>query len=84
MGESGSGKSTLAKSIAGLLPPALGSMRFHGEELSGELAYRQKDQYRKIQMVFQNADTALNPMQTVGQLIGRPLKAYFGLRGQKP
>jgi peptide/nickel transport system ATP-binding protein len=82
IGESGSGKSTLAKSLAGLLPPALGTMRFCGEDLSGKLNLRSKEQCRRIQLVFQSADTALNPKHTVESLLGRPLKAYFNLKGQ--
>jgi peptide/nickel transport system ATP-binding protein len=80
IGESGSGKSTLAKSLAGLLPPALGYMRFRGEVLSGNLSRRSRDQCRRIQLVFQHADTALNPKHTVRQLLARPLRAYFRMR----
>ncbi|PPC74027.1 ABC transporter [Pokkaliibacter plantistimulans] len=82
IGESGSGKSTLARVVAGLLPAARGKVRFRGEELPGQLSQRSAEQFRRIQLVFQNADTALNPMHTVGTLLGRPLKAYFGLTGK--
>ncbi|GFM87541.1 ABC transporter ATP-binding protein [Pseudomonas cichorii] len=82
IGESGSGKSTLARVVAGLLDPARGSLVFDGAELSGTLAGRTEDQFRRIQMVFQNADTALNPMHSVSTILARPLKMYFGLKGQ--
>ncbi|AHF70103.1 MULTISPECIES: ABC transporter ATP-binding protein [Pseudomonas] len=82
IGESGSGKSTLARVVAGLLDPARGSLVFDGAELSGTLAGRTPDQFRRIQMVFQNADTALNPMHSVSTILARPLKMYFGLKGQ--
>ncbi|PHN54039.1 ABC transporter [Pseudomonas syringae] len=82
IGESGSGKSTLARVVAGLLDPAHGSLTFDGAELSGTLAGRTEEQFRRIQMVFQNADTALNPMHSVGAILARPLKMYFGLKGK--
>ncbi len=81
VGESGSGKSTLARAITGLLPPTQGRITFAGRELSPDLAGRTKDDLREIQMIYQMADTAMNPRQTVGTIIGRPLEFYFGLRG---
>jgi peptide/nickel transport system ATP-binding protein len=81
VGESGSGKSTLARAITGLLPPSAGRITFAGRQLSAELAGRTKDDLREIQMIYQMADTAMNPRQTVGTIIGRPLEFYFGLRG---
>ena len=81
VGESGSGKSTLARAITGLLPPAQGRISFAGRDLSPDLAGRSADDLREIQMIYQMADTAMNPRQTVGTIIGRPLELYFGLRG---
>ena len=81
VGESGSGKSTLARAITGLLPPSAGRITFAGRTLSADLAGRTKDDLREIQMIYQMADTAMNPRQTVGTIIGRPLEFYFGLRG---
>lgn len=81
IGESGSGKSTLARVVAGLLPPALGGLSFDGQPLGGSLSSRTQEQFRRIQMVFQNADTALNPMHSVSTILSRPLKMYFGLKG---
>ena len=81
VGESGSGKSTLARAITGLLPPTTGRMVFNGRTLSPSLAGRTKDDLREIQMIYQMADTAMNPRQTVGTIIGRPLEFYFGLKG---
>ena len=81
VGESGSGKSTLARAITGLLPPISGSITFAGRILSADLAGRSKDDLREIQMIYQMADTAMNPRQTVGTIIGRPLEFYFGLKG---
>ncbi len=81
VGESGSGKSTLARAITGLLPPTGGRISFAGRPLSAALAGRSRDDLREVQMIYQMADTAMNPRQTVGTIIGRPLEFYFGLRG---
>ena len=82
VGESGSGKSTTARVITGLLPQMSGQVTFEGEPLPAELKSRSKDQLRRIQMIYQMADTAMNPRQTVGDIIGRPLEFYRGLTGR--
>jgi peptide/nickel transport system ATP-binding protein len=76
VGESGCGKSTLARVIAGLLPPAKGTILLDGTPLPGEIGRRTRQQLRKIQIVFQMADTALNPSQSVTEILGRPLQFY--------
>ncbi|MEP5360164.1 MAG: ABC transporter ATP-binding protein, partial [Nitratireductor sp.] len=81
VGESGSGKSTLARAITGLLPPRQGTITFEGRELPARLATRTRDDLRELQMIYQMADVAMNPRQTVGTIIGRPLEFYFGMRG---
>ena len=81
VGESGSGKSTLARVITGLLPPSAGRITFAGRVLPAALADRTKDDLREVQMIYQMADVAMNPRQTVGTIIGRPLEFYFGLTG---
>jgi peptide/nickel transport system ATP-binding protein len=81
VGESGSGKSTLARVITGLLPPSEGSITFDGRTLTPDLATRPLDDLRELQMIYQMADTAMNPRQTVGTIVGRPLEFYFGLKG---
>jgi peptide/nickel transport system ATP-binding protein len=83
VGESGSGKSTTARVITGLLPPKGGAVRFEGEALPPGYRQRSKDQLRQVQMIYQMADTALNPRQTVAQIIGRPVRFYSGLRGRR-
>jgi peptide/nickel transport system ATP-binding protein len=82
VGESGSGKSTTARVITGLLPQTAGSVHFDGTELPPALADRSKDQKRRIQMIYQMADTAMNPRQTVRDILGRPLEFYLDLRGK--
>jgi len=81
VGESGSGKSTTARVITGLLPPMTGSVQFNGEALPTELKDRSKDQLQRIQMIYQSADTAMNPRQTIAEIIGRPLEFYHDLTG---
>ncbi len=81
IGESGSGKSTLARVIAGLLPAATGSVRLDGELLPPAMTDRSREQLRRVQIVFQHADTALNPAQSVGEILARPLAFYHGMKG---
>jgi len=81
VGESGSGKSTAARVITGLLPQMSGTVKFDGEDLPPALINRSKEQKRRIQMIYQMADTAMNPRQTVREIIGRPLEFYLGIRG---
>jgi peptide/nickel transport system ATP-binding protein len=83
VGESGSGKSTLARAVTGLLPPSEGSVTFSGRTLANRLADRTKEDLRQLQMIYQMADVAMNPRQTVGAIIGRPLEFYFDLRGER-
>ncbi|MEU0806697.1 ABC transporter ATP-binding protein [Streptomyces sp. NPDC005970] len=79
VGESGSGKSTLAWSLAGLRAPSGGEMTAKGSD--GDLArparQRPLSLRRKVQLVFQNADTSLNPRRSVGEAVRRPLR-FFG------
>ncbi|MBB3569579.1 ABC transporter ATP-binding protein [Rhizobium sp. BK491] len=81
VGESGSGKSTLARVITGLLPPSDGRIIFDGKPLTSALKDRSRQELRRIQLIYQMADTAMNPRQTVRDIIGRPLTFYDGLRG---
>ncbi|MBD8141863.1 ABC transporter ATP-binding protein [Frigoribacterium sp. CFBP 13605] len=83
VGESGSGKSTLATALAGLIPAESGRFAFHGadgveSDLTRPVAGRTATLRRSIQLIFQNADTSLNPRRTVGAAIARPLKLFTG------
>lgn len=81
VGESGSGKSTAARCITGLLPPVEGKVVFNGEDLPASYRQRSKEQLREIQMIYQMADTALNPKIQISDIIGRPAQFYGGLTG---
>ncbi|TBB83872.1 ABC transporter ATP-binding protein [Rhizobium ruizarguesonis] len=79
IGESGCGKSTLARAIAGILPASVGSIVFNGTELRRSARERSRDQLREMQIVFQYADTALNPAKSVEDILDRPLVFYHGM-----
>ncbi|MDH3380744.1 MAG: ABC transporter ATP-binding protein [Gammaproteobacteria bacterium] len=81
VGESGSGKSTVARVITGLLPPKHGQVYYDGEPLPPDYRKRTKDQLRQAQMIYQMADTAINPRHRIRDIIGRPLSFYLGMNG---
>ncbi|WP_336707735.1 MULTISPECIES: ABC transporter ATP-binding protein [unclassified Cedecea] len=83
IGESGSGKSTLARALCGLLTDTKGSVTFVGKVLANRYPQRDKETLRRIQMIYQLPDVALNPRQTVLEAIGRPVAFYFGLDKQQ-
>ncbi len=80
VGESGSGKSTFGKALIGLHPKTSGSASFRGEPLPQR--YKSKDFQRwakKMQMIFQDPYSSLNPRMTVGEIIGEGLKLHTTL-----
>lgn len=82
IGESGCGKSTLARSIAGILPAAAGRLTFDGVDLAPSAQQRTREQLREMQIVFQHADTSLNPAKSIEEILGRPLKFYHNMTGK--
>jgi len=82
IGESGCGKSTLARAIAGILPAHAGGIVFDGRELGRSARERSRDQLRELQIVFQHADTALNPAKSVEDILDRPLAFYHGMNSK--
>lgn len=82
VGESGSGKSTAARVVAGLLQRGSGDVRLRGESLPASYKNRSRKQLQQIQMIYQSADTALNPRQTIRETIGRPVEFYLSLKGR--
>lgn len=82
VGESGSGKSTLARIVTGLLTSRSGEIVFQGKPLPPSLKARDKELKRRIQLVYQIPDVAINPRQSLLDIVGRPVQFYFGLSRQ--
>lgn len=82
VGESGSGKTTSARCAMGLLPRRAGDVLLDGVSLPPDYHKRSKEQLQQLQIIYQMADTALNPKQKISDIIGRPVTFYTGLRGR--
>ena len=82
VGESGSGKSTIANIIAGLMAPATGHIAFDGMGLDGIDKDRSTDLRRRIQLIFQDPLSSLNPRRRIESILTRPQEIFFGVRGQ--
>lgn len=83
IGESGSGKTTMGRVISGLHPLASGDVLFEGTRMAPSVKGRSKAELRRIQMVYQMADTSLNPAHTIGKILGRPIEYFQGISGKK-
>ncbi len=83
VGESGSGKSSMARMITGLLTRTSGTVSFKGKELAPNYKQRSREDLQRIQLIYQLPDVALNPRQTIGEIIGRPAQFYFGMSPAK-
>jgi peptide/nickel transport system ATP-binding protein len=79
VGESGSGKTTLARCIVGLHSNWTGEITFDGGRLIPGARDRPKETLRRVQYIFQNPYTSLNPRKTVGQIVAQPLEQLLGL-----
>jgi len=79
VGESGSGKTTLARCIVGLHRNWTGEISFEGAPLKTSAIDRPRQVLRRVQYVFQNPYTSLNPRKTVGQIVAQPLEQYLRL-----
>ena len=76
VGGSGSGKTTLGRALVGLTSPSSGTIRFRGEPLDWRTAPAERR--RDIQFVFQDPYSSLNPRQSVGAIVGEPLRREAG------
>ncbi len=81
VGESGSGKTTLARTIAGLVDVHAGKMHMKGVPLPGRIEDRSFEARRRLQYIHQLPDLALNPRQTIREIVGRPLAKFGGVHG---
>ncbi|MFF3439226.1 dipeptide ABC transporter ATP-binding protein [Streptosporangium sp. NPDC002721] len=80
VGESGSGKTTLARAVAGLGPRGTGTIALHGRELAPAVGRRDALDHRRVQMVFQNPETSLNPSHTIRTILTRAVRGLGGSR----
>ena len=83
VGESGCGKSTILKALSGLKSPKHGRILINGQEIPGRVTERTLDAIKPLQMVFQNADSSLNPRRSIREILEAPLRLYFKLSHQE-
>ncbi len=76
VGESGSGKSTTARMVLRLLDPTAGQVLVHGEDVTEASRSRKRELWQNLQLVYQNPDSALDPRQTISDIVGEPLLNY--------
>lgn len=76
VGESGCGKSTLAKTIIGLYSPTKGKIFYHDEEISRLMGHERRRYQKKIQMIFQDPFSSLNPRKKVMHIVGQPMTIH--------
>jgi len=82
VGESGSGKSTIANIICGLLTPTTGNILFDSQPINTTAEKRSLDFRKRIQIIFQDPLSSLNPRHRIETILTRPLKIFFGLKGK--
>ncbi|HEX4571865.1 MAG TPA: ABC transporter ATP-binding protein, partial [Dongiaceae bacterium] len=82
VGESGCGKSTLARCLVRLLTPQAGRVTYDGIEVLELDEARRRDYSRRVQMVFQDPYSSLNPRMTVGQMLGEAIRFHDLRRGK--
>ena len=77
VGESGSGKSTLAKNILRLIEPTTGTIDLFGTRLAELSKKEMKKARKKMQVVFQDPYSSLNPRMTIFEVLSEPLNSFF-------
>ena len=84
VGESGSGKSTFGKVVLGLHPKTAGTVKFQGQVLPQRYTSRDFQKWsQKMQMIFQDPYSSLNPRMTVGEIVGEGLRLQTGFNGNE-
>jgi dipeptide transport system ATP-binding protein len=83
VGESGSGKTTLGRLLVRLLRPTAGGIQFDGVEIGGISEAEIRPLRARIQMIFQDPQSSLNPRLRLGVTLTRPLKVYGRLKGRR-
>jgi len=83
VGESGSGKTTVARAIAGLHRNWTGTIALGGTKLPPAARQRSGEARRQVQYIFQNPYGSLNPRQTIGQIVGQPLRVFGTASGRE-
>ena len=76
VGESGCGKSTVANCLVNLLKPTAGEIYFQGQNIAGMAEHTFRKYRKNIQLVFQDPFSSLDPKQTIGDIVGEPLKIH--------
>ena len=79
VGESGCGKSTLARMIMGIIPPSTGTITLNGEDITGLRRQQRRQLYRRLQFVFQDPTSSLNPRKTVREILEAPMRKLLNL-----
>ncbi|MBT5263481.1 MAG: ABC transporter ATP-binding protein [Rhodospirillaceae bacterium] len=82
VGESGSGKSTIANIIVGLSAPTSGAITFDGAALGATDRHRSPELKRRIQIIFQDPLSSLNPRRRIESILTRPQEIFFGVTGK--
>jgi peptide/nickel transport system ATP-binding protein len=82
VGESGSGKSTVARAIVGLVPVSGGAIRLDGADFTHARGARRHELRRRVQLVFQDPNTSLNPRMTAGATLAEALAAHVPRRAR--
>src|SRR6201991_2596997 len=83
VGESGCGKTTVGRAVLRLDEPTAGTIRFGGAEITHASHADMRGVRRKIQVIFQDPYSSLNPRMTIGQIIGEPMRVYKLVTGKK-
>jgi ABC-type glutathione transport system ATPase component len=73
VGESGSGKTTLGRALLGLVEPTAGTVTFDGAEITALDEKARRPLRRRMQMIFQDPMSSLNPRHTIGRILTEPL-----------